>query len=231
MTQFLTGGGRAAKNEDMERPSPPEERTLTPRGQRTRQRLLEAAEQVFGERGYEHASVAEITQRAGVAQGTFYVYFPDKLTVFVKLVDDLGDRLRAEIRKGIAGLKERLDVEREGFRAFFRFVARHRSLYRIVRQAEFVDQDAFRRYYRRMGDAYAKGLQQASDLGQIEPLDPEVAAYSLMGIADFLGMRFILWEREGEAPRLEHVLEHAMALIRRGIEAQPRRSPPKKGRG
>lgn len=220
----LTRGPRAAKNGAMDRPPAPEGRTLTERGRRTRQKLLEAAEAVFGERGYEHASVAEITQRAGVAQGTFYVYFPDKLTVFVKLVDDLGDRLRAEIRQGIQGLSERLEIEQEGFRAFFRFVARHRALYRIVRQAEFVDRAAFERYYRRMGDAYAKGLKGAAEKGQIEPLDPEVTAYSLMGLADFLGMRFILWESE---PQIDRVLEQAMALIRRGMEPAARRDPAK----
>lgn len=221
----LTQGSGAAKNGSMDRPAAPEERTLTERGRRTRQKLLEAAEAVFGERGYEHASVAEITQRAGVAQGTFYVYFPDKLTVFVKLVDDLGDRLRAEIRQGIAGLTDRIDVEREGFRSFFKFVARHRALYRIVRQAEFVDRAAFERYYRRMGDAYAKGLKLAAEKGQIEPLDPEVTAYCLMGLADFLGMRFILWEPE--APQIDRVLEQAMALIRHGMEPVARRSKKK----
>src|SRR6185436_8396474 len=97
-------------------------------GRRTRQKLLEAAEAVFGERGYEHASVSEITQRAGVAQGTFYVYFPDKLTVFIHLVDDLGRRLRDEIRGAIESLDERLEIERAGLRAFFRFVSSHRAL-------------------------------------------------------------------------------------------------------
>jgi AcrR family transcriptional regulator len=183
----------------MDRPAAPEERTLIERGRRTRQKLLEAAEAVFGERGYEHASVAEITQRAGVAQGTFYVYFPDKLTVFVKLVDDLGDRLRAEIRQGIAGLTDRIDIEREGFRSFFKFVARHRALYRIVRQAEFVDRAVFERYYRRMGDA--PGLKQAAEKGQIEPLDPEITAYNLMGLADFLGVTLSLGERAADRPR------------------------------
>jgi AcrR family transcriptional regulator len=205
----------------MDRPAATEERTLTERGRRTRQKLLEAAEAVFGERGYEHASVAEITQRAGVAQGTFYVYFPDKLTVFVKLVDDLGDRLRAEIRQGISGLTDRIEIEREGFRSFFKFVARHRSLYRIVRQAEFVDRAVFERYYRRMGDAYAKGLKQAAEKGQIEPLDPEITAYSLMGLGDFLGMRFILWE---SAPQIDRDLEQAMELIRHGLEPAARRA-------
>jgi len=222
----LTRGRWAAKNGAMNQPAAPEERTLTERGRRTRQRLLEAAEAVFGERGYEHASVAEITQRAGVAQGTFYVYFPDKLTVFVKLVDDLGDRLRAEIRQGLQGLTDRIDVEREGFRSFFKFVARHRALYRIVRQAEFVDRAVFERYYRRMGDAYAKGLKAAAEKGQIEPLDPEITAYSLMGLADFLGMRFILWE---SAPQIDRVVEQAMELIRHGLEPAARREAAKAG--
>jgi len=222
----LTRGTRPAKNGDMDRPPAPAERPLTERGRRTRQKLLEAAEAVFGDRGYEHASVAEITQRAGVAQGTFYVYFPDKLTVFVKLVDDLGDRLRGEIRQRLSGLTERLEIEQEGFRAFFRFVAGHRALYRIVRQAEFVDRAAFERYYRRMGAAYARGLKAAAEKGQIEPLDPEIAAYSLMGLADFLGMRFILWEDE---PPIDRVLEQAMALIRRGLEPVSRREAGPKG--
>ncbi|HZN94476.1 MAG TPA: TetR/AcrR family transcriptional regulator [Myxococcales bacterium] len=222
----LTRGRWAAKNGAMDQPGAPEERTLTERGRRTRQKLLEAAEAVFGERGYEHASVAEITQRAGVAQGTFYVYFPDKLTVFVKLVDDLGDRLRAEIRQGLQGLTDRIDVEREGFRSFFKFVARHRALYRIVRQAEFVDRAVFERYYRRMGDAYAKGLKAAAEKGQIEPLDPEITAYSLMGLADFLGMRFILWE---SAPQIDRVVEQAMELIRHGLEPAARREAARGG--
>ena len=50
----------------------------TSRGQRTRNKLLDAAEQVFGEQGYEKASIVEITRTAGVAQGTFYVYFESK---------------------------------------------------------------------------------------------------------------------------------------------------------
>ena len=47
----------------------------TARGQKTRAKLLEAAEHVFGKVGYEAASIAGITQRAKVALGTFYVYF------------------------------------------------------------------------------------------------------------------------------------------------------------
>ncbi|MGA9595817.1 MAG: helix-turn-helix domain-containing protein, partial [Acidimicrobiia bacterium] len=56
----------------------------TAKGRATRQAILDAAEDVFGESSYERASIAEITRRAGVAQGTFYVYFPDKKAAFIE---------------------------------------------------------------------------------------------------------------------------------------------------
>ena len=183
---------------------------LTERGRRTRQELLAAAEAVFAEKGYEAASVSEITTRAGVAQGTFYLYFPDKRHVFAELVDDLGRRLRWTIRQKLEGLTVRLEVERAGLRAFLDFCAEHRGLYRIVHQAEFVDPEAFRRYYARMAEGYADALRGAMSRKEIRKADPERLAYCLMGIADFLGMRYVLWEK-GRVPA--SVIDDAVAFI------------------
>ena len=69
----------------------------TERGRLTRERILAAAEEVFGQMGYEPASITAITQTAGVAQGTFYVYFPSKHAIFVELIKDFGVRVRAAI--------------------------------------------------------------------------------------------------------------------------------------
>ena len=81
---------------------------LTVRGQRTRAELLEASEVVFGDCGFEHASISEITKKAGVALGTFYVYFPHKQAIFVELVDELGTRLRETLHKAVEGKPSRL---------------------------------------------------------------------------------------------------------------------------
>jgi AcrR family transcriptional regulator len=188
----------------------------TARGRRTRQQLLRAAEVVFGKRGFEGASISEITRRAGVAQGTFYIYFPDKKSVYVELVEELGRRLRNHLAEAVEGLEDRLDVERAGLEAFFRFTRQHRSLYRLVRQAEFVDDRAFRSYYRSMAAPYAAGLAEAMDAEQIRRMDPEALAYCLMGIADFLGMRWALWESDGETSG-EEAIQEAMDLIYAGL--------------
>ena len=192
---------------------------VTARGQRTRAKLIEAAESVFGERGFDATSIAEITSRAGVALGTFYVYFPHKEAIFVELVDELGIRLRKMTSEAVKGLKSRLEVERAGFRAFFEFAAKHRNLYRVVRQAEFVDAAAFKRYYRTIAEGYVRGLESAMRGGQIRKMNAEALAYALMGIADFVGMRFVLWERHGED--IDRILDEVVDFIARGIELAP----------
>jgi AcrR family transcriptional regulator len=188
---------------------------VTSRGHRTRERLLRAAESVFGDKGYDQASIADIVGRAEVGLGTFYVYFPDKKSAFVELVDERGARLRRVLAEAVAGLTDRLEIERAGLAAFVAFIAEHPKLYRIVRQAEFVDEEAFRRYYVELAKRYAAGLERAMQAGQIRRLDPEVLAYALMGLADFLGMRWVLWS--DDPAKRAAVLEDALSFIHHGL--------------
>lgn len=62
-----------------------------------RRALLSAAGQVFGEKGYGAANVEDIVKLAGVARGTFYLYFADKEAVFTALVDDFMTRLEGVV--------------------------------------------------------------------------------------------------------------------------------------
>jgi AcrR family transcriptional regulator len=166
----------------------------TARGRATRRALLDAAESVFGERTFDEASVSEITRRAGVAQGTFYTHFPDKTAIFVELVRELSRGMRAAATKAIEGVTDRLEVERKGFAAFFDYIDRHRAVYRLIREAEFVEPEVYRAHYLRLAEGYARGLRRAILDGQLPAdLDPEVAAYCLMGMGDFVGMRWVLW--------------------------------------
>lgn len=204
---------------------------VTARGERTRRKLVDAAEVVFGQKGYEHASIADITSEAGVALGTFYVYFPDKKTLFVETVDNLGERLRKELSQAVEGLTDRVAVEEAGLRAFFAFARRHRLLYRVVRQAEFVDPECFRRYYERIAEPYARGLEQAMSGGRVRQFDPETLAWSLMGMADFLGMRFVLWGASRTPP--DQIIDEAVRFIRHGLAPNgeaPSRARPKRRR-
>lgn len=193
----------------------PQTEPLTERGRATKRALLQAGEEVFAEYGFDGASVAEIARRAGVAQGTFYVHFTDKRSAFLELLRMVNQQVRATGAKAIVGLDDRLAMERAGFAAYFEHVMEDPALYRIIRQAEFVDEGAYRDHYRSLASPYTEGLRRAMEAGQItDDVDPELLAYFLMGIGEFMGMRLVLWEHR--IPPAE-VFEQLMTLITRAM--------------
>src|SRR5512134_2862913 len=97
----------------------------TEKGRRSRQRILNAAEVVFGTQGYFQASISDIVREAGVAQGTFYVYFKSKREVFVDLVRSLAGTVREALAAAVARARDRIEEEEVGFAAFFSVVRAH----------------------------------------------------------------------------------------------------------
>ena len=173
-------------------------RPLTKRGEATRRKLLEAAEDVFASLGYHEASIVKITERAGIGLGTFYLYFDSKQQIFEELVIDLNRRVRHSMAEAMEGAPDRISAERAGFEGFFRFTAAHPALYRVVREAEFVSPEVLRLHYTRIVEGYEAGLRAAQASGDVDrTLDPEVTAWALMGAGELIGMRFLLWERDG----------------------------------
>jgi len=191
---------------------------LSTRGRLTRRALLEAAEVVFADVGWEEASIVKITERAGVSQGTFYRYFVSKQAIFDELVDDLNRRVRHAMAEGSARGRTRTEIERYGFEAFFRFTAEHPALYRVIRQAEFASPRALHRHYEKIAEGYSQALRHSMESGEIEPGDPEVLAYALMGIGELIGMRWILWNEDAPVP--PEVIDAMMTFIRRGLGAK-----------
>lgn len=179
----------AEAREGSGRPAP-----RTARGARTRARLLQAAEDVFAEVGYPESSIVKITEQAGVGLGTFYVYFAGKKEIFDEVVRDLNHRVRAAMTAASADAPNRLEAERAGFSAFFRFTADHPALYRLIRQAEFVSPEVMREHYGSILAGYEQALTKARDEGQIAAIDPTVASWVLMGAGELIGMRWVLWE-------------------------------------
>jgi AcrR family transcriptional regulator len=187
-------------------------RRLQARGQRTRQKLLDAAEQVFAALGYHDASIVKITEAAGVSQGTFYLYFAGKKDVFDELVRELNRRVRRTMSEAAAEGATRVEQELGGFHAFFRFTAEHPALYRIIRQAEFVSPEMLQYHYDRLVEGYVLALRGAMERGEIAEADPEVLAWALMGVGELIGMRYILWAGRSDVP--QEVLSEIERIVR-----------------
>lgn len=203
------GQGNPGANPGLGNPAP-----KTSRGERTRQRILDAAEREIGQHGFAVTSVASITQGAKVAQGTFYVYFRTKEDVLRELVLRMGRRLRRSLTLATSGLTDRLEIERRGIHAFFAFVRENPNLYRVVAESQFVDEAAYRKYYNDFAESYRAGMEAAARAGQISSGDAEVRAWALMGVCDMVGRRFTLWERDAS---FDAAAEAAYAFVARGL--------------
>lgn len=189
----------------------------TARGRRTRQKLLDAAEKEFGERGFHDAAINRITESAGVAMGTFYVHFASKEAIFRALVSHMGHLTRRWIAERVADAPNRLAAERRGLEAFIEFVRQHRDLYRIVNESQFAAPDAYHEYYSEFAKAYQRRLKEAAQRGEIRKGDDEQRAWSLIGISVFLGMRYGVWD---DARPAREVAKGAADFIEFGLEPE-----------
>ncbi|HEX2820188.1 MAG TPA: TetR/AcrR family transcriptional regulator, partial [Streptosporangiaceae bacterium] len=189
------------------------------------QRLLRAAEELFGERSYHRTTVADICARAGMATGSFYSYFESKAEIFAAVVrainTDLRQSMKAAIEHADGGQRAK---ERASFRVYFDLLSQRPWIERIVRESEFIDPGLFREYYEHLTRGYARGVRAAQLAREVDAhYDPEVVAFAYTGIGNFVGMRWAEWTAGGRVP--EDVLDDVLELLRRGLPPRNPRSP------
>jgi AcrR family transcriptional regulator len=165
----------------------------TERGRRTLRKLLDAAAEEFGEKGFHEASVSSITRRAGVALGSFYTYFDSKDALFRALVADMSEKVRTSARSALHEGMGALEIERAALAAFLHFAAEHKEVYRIIDEAEFVDPASYREHYETIAARIAERLRAGAAGGEFREGLSELEAWALMGMNVFVGLRYIVW--------------------------------------
>jgi len=159
------------------------------RAQKTRDRILKAAEECFARGGYEATSVAEICERAGVTKGAFYHHFPSKQALFLALLQGWLGRLDA----GMEALRASASSVPHGLlhmAELTRFIFSEASG-RLPIFLEFWDQSSHDREvwqatvapYRRYRDWFAEIVRTGVAEGSLRPVDPDAAALSVVALA------------------------------------------------
>ena len=191
----------------------------TARGERTLRKILDAARDEFGQRGFSDSSIVGITQRAGVALGTFYTYFDSKEAVFQEVVRDMSAQVRDRVAPEFKSATDAIDGERRALEAFLKFAREHRDVYRIIDEAEFVEPEGFREHYQTTATRIAARLAAARGKGGIDAslsdADSTFSPGRMMGANVFLGLRFSVWS-SGDAARVADVTSR---MLRRGLSA------------
>jgi AcrR family transcriptional regulator len=192
-----------------------------------RDALLRAAAEIVGEVGYANASIALITARAGVAQGTFYNYFESRQDVLDELLPTLGEKMLAHIRERARSGDGFADIENRGFRGFFSFLKQAPHFFRILNEAESFAPKGHTRHFENVARKYVHLLHRLKRAGEFPAFaeeELEVVVYILLAARSYLALRYVYGkERNDDLP--EWVTETYMKFIRYGLEGVPPAPP------
>jgi len=186
-------------------------------GQKTFAKIIEAARKLFSKNGYQATSINLIIHKAGIATGTFYLYFDDKFALYSYLLADYRHLTQKAIGQGIVGATTRYEKERLGLRAFLKFAWHDPLSYRIIWESMFADKALFREYYETFSHDYIRHLKHAVEKGEVrDDVDLETLSYILMGISNFVGLQVLFKDTLTEKD-LDRITEQVMKILNNGM--------------
>lgn len=187
----------------------------TPKGIDTLNSILSAAAQEFYQKGYYSANIKDIAKAAGIATGTFYIYFDGKYNLYKYLLLHCSHQIRKHLSSSIKGCTSRRDMERTGIKAWLEFVGQNQFMYNIIWESLYVDRNLFMNYYINFGNAYTNGLDEAKRKGEIQDVDSKVLSFMLMGALSFVG--YFCDELAQSGLQTDAIVDEYMKVLDRGI--------------
>ncbi|WP_167706663.1 TetR/AcrR family transcriptional regulator [Sphingobium fuliginis] len=184
-----------------------------------REAILRATMQVVGEHGYANATIARVTKVAGIAQGTFYLYFDSRQALLDELLPYCGRDLLEFVRKRVSGSKDIFENEERGFRTFLAYMEVNPHFFRILTEAAGAAPDAHAKHFEFVTSRYVDTLRRALEAGEltnVEASELETVAYMLMAMREYLYLRH-LKRGEGDQSSLEEAVRMYMKFVRGGL--------------
>lgn len=202
-----------------------------------RQQILAAARDLFAKRGYHHTTIDDIVAQAGVARGTFYLYFEDKRAVFADLIDRFSARITMAIMRIVTDDPARPVAEqaRDNIRAIVGVCLAERSMTKILFTDALGIDSAFDRklhtFYDEVVQLLTDSLRDGQKLGIVADGEPRVLATMTIGaLKELLYQAVTLGFAEESAAVLT---EQMYEFLRSGylrVEDRPQPPPQRRGR-
>lgn len=194
--------------------------TRQERAPAAREEIFAAAAKVISDFGYVGTTVARITAEAGIAQGTFYLYFTSRQTLFDELLPHVGEAMLRYIGSRVAGAADIYQMEERGFRAFFDYLKLNPGFFRILNEADASAPVAYQKYYKLLSTHYVASLKRGLESGQVRVFgndELETLAYVFMGARGYLYVRYVKGHAKvGKLP--ESVVQTYMKFVRNGLK-------------
>jgi AcrR family transcriptional regulator len=187
-----------------------------------RQQLIDAAKDVFAQKGYHATTVDDVTRAAGVAKGTFYLYFSEKREVyyevvraFLRLIKEAGLSVAREVRspEQFVGRAEAAALQ------IMRIFTANRQLARLAyRESMGMDpqlEGMVRDFYRDVAEVEARNIQLGIDLGIFRKVNPLLTAYAHIGMIERVLQQS--FHRDNGLPAPEVIARELITIAYEGI--------------
>jgi TetR/AcrR family transcriptional regulator, fatty acid metabolism regulator protein len=187
----------------------------------TKERILEAAADVFADKGFYGAAVDDIVRASDTSKGSFYFHFPNKKGIFTALLDHLTGRLLDRVERAIGDQTDpiqKLDAALEA--ALSAFAQRRRLARLLLVEAAGVGHamDAHLVVVHvRITALIKRYLDEAVAADLIPPQDTDLAACAWMGALNEIVLR---WLYDGVPAQLTDALPAMRALLLRSVGYQ-----------
>lgn len=183
----------------------------------TKERILDAALDVFSTKGYHDARVDEIVEKSATSKGSVYFHFPSKQSIFIALVDRFADALERHVVEAIEHESAGIDRVRAALTACLDTFGRYRLLAKILLVQAAGLGALFEQKRQEVLDRFSNliqtYLQEAVELGEIPSLDTEVTAHAWTGAINALVIR---WVYTG-SPEPDRILSTLLPMLLRGV--------------
>lgn len=184
----------------------------------TKERILDAALDVFSRKGYHDARLDEIVAESSTSKGSIYFHFPNKEQLFLALVDKLANLLERRVAeaiqeqdKGMARVRAALEATLDTFGSY------RRPAKVLLVQASGLG-PAFEQKRLEVNERFARLIEtyllEAIEVGDIQPVDTDVVAYAWMGAIYQLVIR---WVYTGD-PQPRRIIDTLVPLLLRSVD-------------
>ena len=188
------------------------------RSRTRRQRVLDAALEVFTSHGYSDSAIDEIARASDTSKGGLYFHFPSKQALFLALLDEASGALLTRVEAAMATESDPLARGDAALREVLHAFGGHRLLARLL----LVDAvGAGREFAAKLDELHsafaaliARCLDEAVAEGSIPPQDTSIAAHAWYGAVNHVVLR---WLMTGQPRRLEDTYPALRRLLLHGV--------------
>lgn len=152
-----------------------------------RAEILSAARKVLAQKGFHETNVSDIVAKAGVSQGTFYLYFSSKASLISALNAELLNGILVGVREAASEAESFAEAISSGVAAVFRETERYRDVLAVIHigvglQDTPADWDHMREPYYEL---VAEAIRQGQSAGEADPaLHPMRTAHLVVGLVE-----------------------------------------------